>query len=196
MSSGNSNRHSRICELCKRQFFVKRPSETGRFCSQTCHYLSRREPLTDRFFGMVGQKTANGCILWGGQRDKHGYGTIFSGPRPRKHLLAHRVSYEIFRGPIPAGLGVLHECDNPPCINPYHLFLGTQADNMADKMHKGRQCPGEQHYLHKLTEADVRAIRNRYLQGDESYAQLGKEFGVHEGTIKQIIRGKSWKHVN
>ncbi len=145
----SQRRTTRACETCGKPFpFIAYPSEIalgrGRFCSKPCQKAWQSTPLIDLFFHHVGRKTATGCILWTGRTDRQGYGTIKSGGR---HNIASRVSYELFRGPIPDGLCVLHDCDRyylpgdigyRLCINPTHLFLGTQADNMIDMAVKGR----------------------------------------------------------
>ncbi len=135
------------------------------------------------------------CWPWTHTTDKQGYGvfSIFA-----RHFLAHRWGYEHRVGPIPAGHGVLHHCDNPPCQNDQHWFTGTQADNNADKMRKGRQrnVRGEVHYAAKLTEGDVRVIRTRYATGGETQAGLAAEFGVTQPTVRRLINRRTWKHVD
>jgi hypothetical protein len=97
---------------------------------------------------------------------------------------------------IPDGMLVCHTCDNPPCCNPKHLFLGTFQDNIDDRERKGRNHPpclrGEKHGQHKLTELDVIEIRNRYSQGNESYRSLSGSFGISFGQIRNIIKGTQW----
>lgn len=110
--------------------------------------------------------------------------------------LAHRASYGLFNGDIPDGLVVMHSCDVPKCVNPKHLSIGTHADNVADKYAKGRQrhLRGEQIKHAKLTVRDVRQIRQRYRDGRSSVT-LAKEFDVVPYTIRNILRGITWKHV-
>jgi hypothetical protein len=138
-----------------------------------------------------------GCWEWPGTRNWYGYGQLQIDGRT---LRAHRVSWERHVGPIPPGLFVLHRCDNPPCVRPDHLFLGTQADNMADKMRKGREAHagpltplrGEQVGTSKLTQADVDAIRHRYTGRRGEQTALGREFGVSHRMIGYIVTGQSW----
>jgi len=110
---------------------------------------------------------------------------------------AHRVSWELARGSVPAGLCVLHSCDNPPCVNPDHLFLGTQLSNVHDRDAKGRGVApcGEAHGCAKLTDTEVREIRVLYAAGELSLRRIGDRYGVHNRTIGRIVSGKGWRHV-
>ena len=105
---------------------------------------------------------------------------------------AHRYSYELAYGPIPDGLCCCHRCDNPQCINPEHLFLGTRSDNLQDAVRKGRMAHGETQGNSKLTEVDVRAIREDKVS---TGSILGEKYGVHPNTIYAIKKGLTWKHV-
>ncbi len=155
-----------------------------------------RVPLAVRFWECVVQR--DGCWGWAGSKDQNGYGKIGEGGRGGRDLLAHRVSWELSHGPIPNGLCVLHRCDNPECVNPLHLFLGTQTDNNADMHAKGRgsggRFYGSAHPNAKLDEAAVREIRQARAEGAR-LATLAKRFGVLESTISHIARGKGWPHV-
>lgn len=137
----------------------------------------------------------DGCWIWMGARSAKSYGTVFGHGSSR---YAHRAAWELHFGPIPAGMFVCHHCDNPPCVRPDHLFLGTPSANMWDKVHKGRaNTPtrvGEHNGFAKLTEADVREIRRRRATG-ETRVSVGLAFGIHEGTVKQITSRKTWRHV-
>ena len=110
-----------------------------------------------------------------------------------KEVRAHRVSWELHRGPIPEGMSVLHKCDNPPCVNPEHLFLGTQKDNAEDCRVKRRTTCGEKDPRHKLTSKDVEGIRELRNSSNMSYRKLSKMFGVDRSTIIKIVSGKTWK---
>ncbi len=109
--------------------------------------------------------------------------------------MAHRVSYKIFIGPIPDGLWVLHKCDNPPCINPEHLFVGTRNDNETDKVKKGRHLYGKKHNLAKLDDEKVLKIISLLMEGKLSRKEIAQRFSVTTATICYINGGKIWKHL-
>lgn len=130
----------------------------------------------------------SGCREWSkGVTDHHPYGRICIGGMVR---YPHRSSYEIHVGPIPDGMEVCHRCDNPPCINPDHLFLGSMSDNQNDKFKKGRSRGGS-----KLSVAQVASIKAMIRAGGRTSA-LAQEFDVHEETIRLIKVGRIWKHVS
>ncbi len=134
----------------------------------------------------------NGCWLWAGSHISDGYGSVSIGGKPTR---AHRAFYSHFVGPIPDGMFVCHKCDVRPCVNPDHLFLGTNQDNVDDRERKGRnKLPpkGEQHNHAKLTESQV--IEARFLwQSGRSQNSLAKQFGVCAKTMREAVTGKSWK---
>ena len=132
----------------------------------------------------------NGCWEWVGYFGAGGYGAMSRGG---KNCSAHRISYEAYKGPIPKGMVVRHSCDNPACINPDHLSIGTQKDNMADRDARGRRdVKGEQIGTAKLTETEVLEIK----ASSESLVTLAARYGVDRSNIWQIRSGKSWKHLN
>lgn len=135
----------------------------------------------------------SGCHVWTASCTRDGYGKIMIA---RKEKKAHRVAYEQVHGPIPEGFSVLHRCDNPPCVNPAHLFLGTQLDNVRDMHSKGRdrKARGESQHCAVLTADQIREIRNRCAAG-ELQKDLAPEFGVGRGQIGYIVRRESWRHV-
>lgn len=134
----------------------------------------------------------NACWDWQGRiQVRTGYGSlVYQGER----YPAHRASYEAHFGPIPPDLCVCHTCDNRPCVNPSHLFLGTNADNSADMVRKGRQAKGETSGNARLTTDQVRMIRKLRAQG-LSYGKLAGQFGVTPRTIKLISTREIWKHI-
>lgn len=133
--------------------------------------------------------TESGCWIWLGAANADGYGSIDIGD---KSMRAHRASWEAHRGPVPEGMSVLHRCDVPSCINPDHLFLGTQLENIADRTRKGRGkhqvYSGEAHPCCKLTAATVDYIRNSPLKQRE----LARIFGTSQSHVSNIQRGKRW----
>jgi hypothetical protein len=156
-----------------------------------------------RFLKKFKQESENECWLWIGSKDYYGYGTFWLNGKPEQ---SHRISYQLSKGEIPKGIKVLHKCDNPSCVNPNHLFLGTQKDNMSDCKNKGRisKAPrncGEKNWnfgkkhsgndgpASKLTWKKVREIRSSDLSSEE----LAKKFGVHIQTISDVRRFKTWK---
>lgn len=148
-------------------------------------------PLSVRFWEKV-RKTES-CWLWMAHKNWQGYGSIRVGDR---RVTAPRVSWELANGPIPEGMCVLHRCDNPVCVNPEHLFLGTQKDNMYDRTVKGRdyrgQHDGERNGNHKLAWDDVEAIRALYRVDIYTGAELAQAFQVATPTIDRIVYGRSW----
>ena len=140
-------------------------------------------------------------------RNRHGYGRLVIQGDPPVWELAHRTAYRLANGrPIPAGLMVLHSCDNPPCCNPGHLRTGTMSDNMRDMYAHGRRDPrlitrtvsdyvnGERAGRSKLTTSQVLEIRRRLADG-ESQGQLSKVFGVGQPAISSIALRRTWKHI-
>lgn len=147
----------------------------------------------DRFWSKV--RIGDGCWTWTASLRHKGYGQFRFDGKTRK---AHRVSWEIANGPIPEGQHVLHRCDNPACVRPSHLFLGTNEDNHADMMAKGRNGyaahRGETNGFARLDEESVRRIR-RLLADGQTQKELGRLFGVSNQTIFRIQHGHSWSHV-
>lgn len=146
-------------------------------------------------------KSEGGCWIWTGTKDSHGYGVVEIGTRAqgRRNTGAHRIAWSLVRGPIPEGLCVCHRCDNPPCVNPEHLFLGTQADNLRDMSEKGRRVTtttrGERVAGSKLVPESVAEIRRLFALGGMTKAALGKSFGVTEVQIGNIVKRRHWRHI-
>lgn len=149
----------------------------------------------------------SGCRIWTAGVDADGYGqTWFKG----KNVRAHRMSWILNVGPIPAGMCVMHQCDEPSCVNPAHLRLGTNAENTADKMRKGRHrvAAGDSHYMRRnpllrsgdkaagarIKEHDVIALRERAARG-ERQKDLAKEFGITRSAVSAIVVRRNWKHL-
>lgn len=133
-----------------------------------------------------------GCRLWNRYYDRSGYGRVrYQG----KTRFAHRVAYQVFVGPIPEGLCVLHSCHTPACINPDHLRVGTPKDNAEDRVRAGRNalCSGENHGRAKLTLEKAHNIRQTYSSGNYTQSEVGSLFGVGQQLISRIVRGERWK---
>jgi len=213
-----SNSIERTCQQCGKTYL--RPNVSGyrksKFCGRACFAAHRRLQLpmtrpcnrcgqifTDvrrqlfcsalcSFWAKV-QRT-DGCWLWTASKS-HGYGVF----RYARHLYkACRFSWEIAYGSIPTEVEICHNCpggDNPACVNPSHLFLGTHAENCADTARKGRSSRGIHRPMTKLTEADVRTARFLYDNGLMTVCQLARTFGVRHGTMGRAVRREGWKHV-
>lgn len=146
----------------------------------------------ERFWAKVDTSAGpEGCWPWTAARRREGYGHFAGGPGLS---YAHRFSYWLATGQHPGDLLVRHTCDNPPCVNPAHLELGTIADNMADRHNRGRDARGERINHAKLTDADVLSIRHRFEQG-ESHSDLAAAFGVSRSNVCRIVNGRTWSHV-
>lgn len=161
----------------------------------TKHNLSPDEYLEEtknRFVRFVQlPNNLNDCWIWMGWKDKDGYGHFSVG---YNHCPAHRMSFELFVGKILDGMCVCHICDNPACVNPKHLFLGTHKDNMDDMKNKHRdiKARGEQQGFARLKEEDVYNIRKRIAEGQSIY-KIAEIFNVSPATIYDIEKNRSWK---
>lgn len=138
----------------------------------------------ERFWSLVSVEGPDDCWLWQGAVGNHGYGLMGG-----YGMLAHRISWQIAHGPIPEGMRVCHTCDNRPCCNPAHFFLGTDADNAMDKARKLR-IP-----IAKLTPEIVREMRRRYAEGGISTRKLAAEYGVDRRAVVFALKGQTWTHV-
>ena len=138
-------------------------------------------------------KKTNTCWIWTGSCFSNGYGRFH---KSGKALKAHRFSYSITKGDIPAGKSICHQCDNPKCVRPAHLFAGTPFENMQDMIRKGRarRVNGERHGGHRLTVLDVLEIRKRHARGATA-TLLGVVFGVSNSQIGHIVKKRRWKNL-
>lgn len=153
----------------------------------------RQLPFWDR----VARQTVindNGCHIFTGHKDECGYGRIKG--EGDKLVRVHRAVYQRHHGEIPSNIVVCHKCDNPACINPDHLFAGKQAENIADMDSKGRRITlrGSTRPLAKLREENIPHIRSRLSDG-ESCASIARDYGVSEGLIRHVKKGRNWSHV-
>lgn len=193
----------RNCLQCGSEFFARSIYSNTKFCSPECRFKSK-----------VPAEFGTKCYAWPGTINKRtGYGAIngYDGEKVIT-LSTHRLSFSVFNGPIPAGKLVRHICDNRACVNPHHLELGTQADNMQDMKNRGRHAPytghvngsknpqhlyperrpkGSSHGAAKLVEEDISYIRT----STKSHAELGRQYNVSPQTISGIRKRKTWTHV-
>ena len=151
--------------------------------------LSR--PVLERFEEKFTQGDPSECWIWHAGKFSNGYGSFRLARRTKQ---AHRLSWEFYRGPIPAGIHVLHKCDVPSCVNPNHLFLGTHQDNMDDREAKGRgnHAKGERSSNAKLTNNQAKEI----FHSQGTHKELGLRYGVGKTAVSKIKRKVSWKHIH
>jgi len=162
---------------------LKRDPKTGRFI------MNIVKSLEDRFWEKVDKRGPDECWEWQGGKS-HGYGSIH-GSNYSPALQAHRVSWEIHNGPIPEGECALHYCDNPGCVNPRHLWTGSQADNLRDMREKRRQVYGEANGQTKLTKEQACSV-SKFLTMGYFQREVAEMLGVSQTTISDINTGKTW----
>lgn len=161
------------------------------------------EKTKERFWSKVAILGIEECWEWQGGKNKKGYGEFWNNLRD-VHTKAHQVSWILSYGDIPHGMLVCHKCDNPSCVNPSHLFLGTVADNNADRDAKGRRVQGKiyygkshpqhgvHHHSNKLQESQVIEICKLADLGELSQREIGDMFGVSSGLVNNIHKGRKW----
>ena len=198
---------TKICSICKAQKGIEgfhlitpknRKPYVRVYCKMCAGDIGRRYGNRRRYkkntqvdFDKRVDKSGN-CWIWLGKPDTYGYGRMrFNGRDEAVHRLAYHFAY----GEIPDGLFICHDCDNRMCVNPTHLYLGTNQDNLADMVQRGRSNRGEARPNAKLKEAHVRQIRARYQDRRLSISLLAKEYGVTCSTIRSVITFRSWRHV-
>ena len=190
------NSRAKRCKPCA-------ANEPGKIAKGRLTAMAPEKDLA-RFEALVSPEPMSGCWLWTGSLYPSGYGRRRIGTVTR---VASREAWRLYRGPIPSGLCVCHRCDNPPCVNPDHLFLGTIKDNAYDMIAKGRHSHGAshvasmrpprgmQHNRAKVTDDQVIAIRRAYKEGGETHRSLALRFGINHSSIGCILRGTRWRHV-
>lgn len=188
-----NGRYSGLCTTHHSRWYRNRSFEVG---DGRRRYADSQRLV--RFFDKV-ITSEDGCWIWTACTVRDGYGRVGVNG---KLMLAHRYIFEQMYGPIPDGMEVCHICDNPPCVRPDHLFLGSHKDNMLDRDLKGRQArnagkKGERSHLAKLTDAQAAEIKQSYRPRDSVFGgrALALHYGVSKATISLLVRGQTWTHV-
>jgi hypothetical protein len=151
----------------------------------------KRPTTEERFFSRINKNTGTDCWEWLGSFFATGYGQFWFN---EKNMKAHRFSYELHKGPIPDGMCILHFCDNRKCCNPDHLSLGSRAENNKDRDNKNRQAKGSMVNTAKLTEEQIKEIRNKLKLGMKQ-KEIAKEYDINKSHIFRIKNGISWAHI-
>ena len=193
-----------ICPVCGNPAGRMKNKTPRKCCSLECRkaWVSanrRQEGLTDadaiRFWSGAEITSADSCWVWKRKTGKRGYGqTSVYQNRKSRTALAHRVAWQLTYGEIPEGMHVCHRCDNPSCVNPSHLFLGSPFVNVHDMITKGRRVlvRGESSPNSKLTIDQVRWIR---ANSDRSTGELARQLAISRQSVRDVIAGRTWKHV-
>lgn len=181
--------NTKACTECDKQVH---PTRRGMCMGCYCRWwrenrdVAQRPAAHDRFWSKVSK--SSGCWEWQAYRDGRGYGRIFWDGRPRP---ASQVALILSGSPKPEGVEACHRCDNPPCVNPTHLYWGTRQDNIDDAYARGQRAGGERHSAARLTEAQVVEIREAFATGAD-YRDLGSTYGIDPRSIFGITSGKKW----
>lgn len=193
----------KICVQCGKPFTKNDLATPHNFkrqvrCSAACMHASKKytpEQAAAAFWRRVDKNGPNGCWVWQGYCQRFGHGWL--GHRG----LAHRYAWELLRGPLPQGKCLLHHCDNPPCVNPDHLYIGDRRDNTRDRVKRGRHARGEATRRNKLTAEQVQEIRARFRkeggrrQSRSNARELAAEYDVTTLAVNAIIAGRTWRHL-
>jgi hypothetical protein len=189
----------RTCEQCGASFLARKHQieiGNGRYHNRSCAAKGRganNPRLTpERFWAKV-NKLPSGCWEWTGATNKGGYGILHTLAYDSQK--AHRLAWELTHGPIPDGLLICHHCDNPPCCNPDHLFLGTHTDNMKDAFSKGRisRPKGDSHHNAKMSSEEVALARQLHTEGKTTGAALARRFGMSKAAMCKLLRGETYR---
>lgn len=177
------------CQTCEKEFIPKNRYGKNLFCSNKCKIEARSTDPIERLW--KGVKKTNFCWAWEGASNSFGHGQMSI---KGKKVYVHRLSYEIYFGNIPDGFYVCHTCDNPACVKPTHLYIGTIKDNVSDCHKKGRFKPllGSKNPKTKLSKDHVEEIRCLYESSSISQIQLARKYGVSQTAVSAILRNKTW----
>lgn len=195
LSFAGINRHGSSLWNCRCDCGAVKPVNRIHLVTGAATYCGKNNACPvirlERFLEKV-RFAENGCWIWTACSSHFGYGQFsLCGGRC---IRAHIASYKIFIGPVPPGAFVLHSCDNPACVCPTHLFLGSQSDNMADKTSKERQARGGTHGMARLNEQLVLEIRTKFSAGITK-AALAREYGISRNHAGRIVSGECWGHI-
>lgn len=190
----------RVCVQCGEIFKIW-PSDLktskGKYCSNRCQLDWQGHPdrVLEKFWKHVKIDSMTGCWQWTGGKNEFGYGIFCT---DKRRIRTHRYCWELFKEPIPKGMCICHHCDNPSCINPDHMFIGTQAENMADmrKKHRGstKPRPGTENPAAKLSEQQVRIIFS--MNGTVRAEEVAQVFNVKKTSVYNIWSRITWKHLD
>lgn len=184
----------KICAHCRQPFeqgdkpranFLK-----AKYCGRACYVAFHRftpERSAAAFWSKVNKDGPNGCWVWGGYCQRFGHGWL------GRLGLAHRYAWELLVGPLPKDKCLLHHCDNPPCVNPSHLYIGDRKANGTDAAKRGRTTRGERNWSVKLTTEQVLEIRS--LRGAVPVTEIARRYGIGQSTVSHILNRQSWKHL-
>lgn len=181
------------CQASKMGYKVSQKKENKIENNPTARWMAISKEVREK-----SEENQNGCWVWMGSKNKQGYGSMRIG---RETILAHRASWEMHNGPIPEGYGyhgtvVMHKCDNPSCINPNHLMIGTQSDNMKDMSKKGRNVKGKDaRQISVLNNQQVSEIKSMLQNTNTSIRSIAKIYNVSHNTIWLIKQGRLWRYV-
>lgn len=182
--------------ICIRCGSVK--NSNGGLCRR-CWFASRVKSNEERFWSYVTKGNDDSCWIWTGGASQRRYGSFYVHLAENNHLLVkpHRFSWELVHGKIPEGMYVCHICDNTKCVNPRHLFLGTQLDNVRDMYakHRNNNARGIGVNTAKLRDEDVVHIRKLMSSGTRTQTEIARMYGVHRHTIQLLVGRKTWKHI-
>lgn len=181
-----------ICDCGNKKIISESNLQSGNIkscgCLRSIHRKNYDEDMKQKLFSKI--KQVNDCWEWQGSLHRQGYGNF---PYKNSGQLAHRVSWILFNGEIPSGMNICHKCDNPPCVNPDHLFVGSYQDNINDMFRKGRKNhQGENHPKVKLSSSQVLEIRE-LLNKKITQEEICKKYGITNGHVGSIKHKRTWK---